>query len=134
MWLLSWNKCIKIYLAGVRQRDRELGLMTSLHVFDSTSNIACTSSHLCLFYYKKITFKTQTSYFRQISLNICCWNHKAMASTKQKDDDIMQLKRYATRTVLGLVKRIYYGSLFKIFIVDHMKKDFDKIPATCDVQ
>lgn len=40
-----------------------------------------------------IHFTQQTSYFQQISQNICSWNYQVMASTKQKGDVTIQIKR-----------------------------------------
>lgn len=40
--ILSNNSktCIELYLAGKRKRDRKLGLLYPLHLFDSNPNIA----------------------------------------------------------------------------------------------
>jgi len=62
-----------------------------------------------------INFTHQTSYFQQISLNICSWNYHAMASTKQKDDVTIQMKRCAKACVLVL----YSASLILLFLCEY---------------
>lgn len=57
-----------------------------------------------------IKFTPQTSYFWQILLNICCWNHNAMASTKQKDEVTTQVKGCANTCIL----EVYSASLSPI--------------------
>lgn len=48
------------------------------------------------------SFTPYTSYFDKNSLNICSWNHNAVASTMQKDDAKMEMKRSAKACVLKL--------------------------------